>query len=199
MNRNEPPAESFARALGAFAGLAVGEPDPTDRKMVTIVANHRSHTRITADGFSVLWPRRRVPFQYFASLAPQLVATLRLHAPSHSFARPFEIDEATLGRLGFRCDGPRWFWVSRSTDAIVVDCRPATMGALPPAIPEPLAPWSPATKVFVRFEPARSCAHCRVAPARFRLLEEVLVCSACGRSEKVPGLDLAGATLEEVG
>ena len=41
--------------------------------------------------------------------------------------------------------------------------------------------------------------HCRVAPERFRLLEEVLVCAACGRSEEVPGLDLSGAALEEVG
>lgn len=96
MNPDEPAAESFARALGAFDGLTVGKPGETDQKILTIVTSHGSHTRITAEGLSVLLPRRRVPFRYVPSLAPQLVATLRLHAPSCSFARPFEIDEATL-------------------------------------------------------------------------------------------------------
>jgi len=198
-NPKEAADAAFERALGAFAGLAVGEPDETDQKMFTIVTAGASHTRITAQGFSVLWALRRAPFTYLPSLAAQLVATLRLHAPARSFAAPFEIDGAALARLALVSRGPRWFWVTRSTDAIVVDCRPATIGASPPAIPAPLAPWSPAIKVLVRFDPPRRCAHCGVSPERFRLFDEAVVCLACGRSELVRGLDLAGATVEEVG
>ncbi|TKC93058.1 hypothetical protein [Polyangium fumosum] len=197
MNRDETAAESFERALAAFAGIAVGEPHAADRKMFSIVATARgAHTRITAGGFSVLWPHRRTPFTYGHYLAPRVVSTLRLHAPSHSFAKPFEIDEATLARLGFFRGGARWFWVARSIDAIVMDCRLATMGSTPPTIPDPLPPWTPAEKVFLRFEQPRPCGHCSVAPERYRLIDDVLVCLSCGRSEQVPGLELERATLE---
>ncbi|MDI1431810.1 hypothetical protein [Polyangium sorediatum] len=65
MNRDETAAESFERALAAFVGIAVGEPHAADRKMFSIVATARgAHTRITAGGFSVLWPHRRTPFTY---------------------------------------------------------------------------------------------------------------------------------------
>lgn len=197
MNRDETAAESFSRALAAFAGAAVGEPDPADRKMFSIVAAaHGAHTRITASGFSVLWPHRRTPFMYWPCLAPQIVSTLRFHAPSRSFVEPFEIDEATLAPLGCLRGGARWFWVARSVDAIVIDCRRATMGSTPPKIPDPLPPWSPAEKVFLRFEQPRRCDHCSVAPERYRLIDDVIVCLSCGRSERVPGLELERATLE---
>lgn len=197
MNRDETAAESFERALAAFAGTAIGESSPADRKMFSIVTTAQgAHTRITADGFSVLWPRRRDPFTYWSCLAPRVVSTLRLHAPSHSFTKPFEIDEATLSRLGFFRGGSRWFWVARTADAIVIECRPAVTGSAPPAIPAPLPPWRPAEKVFVRFNPPRPCGHCSAAPERYRRIDDVLICLACGRSERILGLELEHATVE---
>ena len=200
MNRDETAAESFERALAAFDGAATGEPGLADRKMFSIVAaDPGAHTRISAAGFSVLWPHRRAPFTYRPCLAPRVVSTLRLHAPSHAFTSPFEIDETTLSRLGFFRGGSRWFWVARTTDAIVIECRRAAIGTAPPTSPAPLPPWRPAEKVFLRFEPPRSCGHCSAAAERYRLVDDVLICLACGRSERVPRLALEHATVERAG
>jgi hypothetical protein len=200
LNRDETAAESFERALAAFDGTAVEEPTPADRKMFSFVATSEgAHTRITASGFSVLWPNRPAPFTYLPRLAPRVVATLRIHAPSHAFTKPFEIDESALSRLGYLRGGSRWFWVARTTDAIVIDCRPAVTGSAPPAIPAPLAPWRGAEKVFLRFDPPRSCGHCSAAPPRYRIIDDVLICPACGRSERIPGLELEHATVERAG
>jgi hypothetical protein len=194
---DESPVQSFERASAAFDGAPIERGSGADRKMFTIVASgHGAHTRITPGGLSVLWPHRRQPFTYWPSLGPGVVETLRLHAPERSFARPFEIDEATLARLAFARRGATWFWVSRTTEAIVIDSRPALPGHEPPSTPDPLEPWRPAEKVFLRFEPPRSCVHCAGAPERYRLTEDALVCLACGRSQSVTSLELAHAIVD---
>lgn len=201
MNRDhESPVQSFERALAAFEGRSIERRSGPDRKMFTIVASALgAHTRITPDGLSVLWPRRPQPFTYWSSLGPGVVETLRLHAPAQSFAKPFEIDEATLSRLVYFRPGARWFWVSRTPEAIVIDSRPALPGHEPPPAPDPLEPWRPAEKVFLRFDPPRPCGHCSVAPERYRLAEGALICLACGRSQSVAALELERATVEPAG
>lgn len=201
MNRDdESPVESFERALAAFDGRSIERRSGPDRKMFTIVASPRgAQTRITPGGLSVLWPHVRKPFTYWPSLGPGVVETLRLHAPARSFAKPFEIDEATLSRLAFSHRGATWFWVSRTPELITIDSRPAVAGHEPPPTPDPLQPWRPAEKVFLRFDPSRPCAHCSVAPERYRLAEGALICLACGRSQSVPALELTRATVEPAG
>jgi hypothetical protein len=202
VNRDDESSllHSFERALAAFEGRSIQRPNDADRKMFTIVASALgAHTRITPDGLSVLWPRRPQPFTYWSSLGPGVVETLRLLAPARSFAKPFEIDEATLAPHVYFRPGARWFWVSRSPEAIVIDCRPALPGGEPPPAPDLLEPWRWAEKVFLRFDPPRPCGHCFVAPERYRQVEGALICLACGRSESVSALELERATVERAG
>jgi hypothetical protein len=200
MNRDEDPVQSYERAVAAFEGAAKGSAELADRKMFTIVASDGgADTRIAKGEFTVLWPYRREPFRYFSCLSPSVVATLRQHAPGGSFSRPFALDGATLSRLGFLKNRASWFWVSRTSDAITIASRPASGSANPPLMPEALAPWRPAEKIFAKFEPPRHCPYCTAQSARYRLVDDVLICLACGRSQRIQKEDLHDAVLERAG
>lgn len=195
----ESALHSFVRSLAAYDGLPV-ERGAVDRQVFTFVAPmFGADTRITPSGLTIHWPRKPAPFRYWPRLGAGIVAALLQQAPGQSFEKPFTIEQEALAPLGLGLRGRRWFWVSRAAGVITIECRLAIPRYEPPARPEPLEPGRPVSKSFARFPEPRACPHCSAADERYRLWEGALICGKCGRSERVPPEELAGALIEPAG
>lgn len=154
---------------------------------------------VSPAGFTVMFPNRRKPFDYLPSLAPGVIASLRALAPGGRLDRPFHVDADSLSRAAPFTSGSRWLWVARAEDRITIASREAAAGVDLPHEPEPIEPWRPAKKVYACFPDGRVCGHCQTTFTRFRVLGEALMCSGCGRSEKLSPEDLDGVAKEAKG
>ena len=191
----------------AFAAIDARGPLPIPhaegvgaRKMLGIIVLEESDARIDRGGLRVRWPRRRKPSSYFPSLAPHLISLLRAGAPGGEIGEPFALTGGSLRILPLTQGvEERWIWVSRTSDAILIECRVPIGGTRQPISASNLPFWEPAPRRMATFPEGRSCTACGVTSARFRLLKEALICLKCGCSERSEAGMLAAAVVDAVG
>ena len=187
--RNVDPETAFLQTRAVLEGTAAGEPDSAVTKMIRIIVGDKD-VLVNQHGLFVQYPGRRRPYSYFSGLAPpsfaHIIAAARFEVPIRSPQRKV-LDSSKLPRVHLLSNfGPEVHsvWLFPEPDCIKMSMRRGVCDDL-----TPLAKWAPAQKTYIVLGDPHPCPHCMAAQKRFRELDAVMICLACGRSFE-PSQDL---------
>lgn len=196
--RNVDPETALLLTRAVLEGTTPSEPDAVVTKMVRIMIGD-TDVLVNQQGFFVQYPGRRRPFRYFSGLAPpsfaHIIAAACFDAPIRVAQRRV-LDPSKLPKVHLLSTlGPEFHsvWLFPEPDCIRMSVRPGVCDDL-----TPLKEWTPAHKTYVVLDVSHPCPHCLIEQKRFRELDVVMVCPACGRSFK-PSQDLVLDVIERSG
>jgi hypothetical protein len=192
MTMRPSDVDAFAATQAVLAGAA--RPSDVDNaafKMLHFMLERPNgcDAILSPERFVVRYGWNPSPHRYILSIAPSTVAQLLIWAGLRNVERRAfailegrHVDPRPTWPVAWSF-GPRRLWVSVTPEAVELYVR-AHEGVLPPCGPEgPLLPEPIRYKLeWLELEAPRNCPNCGGASTRFRLVDAMLICQACGRS-----------------